>query len=398
MEFRVSASKDTSVMNASQIPLRIAFVGDLALSGEFIAAAKPSGASLLFPFSTLSEELDGIDVFFVNLEGPIGRDGKPRRGVTSHIYNEPEVLELLKRFPVCVCNLANNHVMDYGDGALLRTKNLLAENGIYCVGAGMNDQEASSLLTVDFQGHKLGFLGVTTDEPHVGSVLAEAGSAGCGALGSEEAILKRVSDSARQVDTLIVSIHWGHEYFNYPSPDQVSLGRLLLDSGATIVVGHHPHVPQGVERYGEGLVAHSLGNFLLPELRAISGRIQYRKPITKQYVLLEVEFYGNRVSNYVIQGGKCTRKYELVPFKGKDRERFKAFIEEISNALRLQEYDAFWERYKRRRIQQLQSEDLRDAIGKLLGNDLRVILSTFSIDDLKRNLGRLARSFLRLSQ
>ena len=77
----------------------------------------------------------------------------------------------------------------------------------------------------------------------------------------EAIAMEDVVELRKQVDCVVVSLHWGYEYVEYPSPRQQAFARKLVRAGAQMVIGHHPHVVQGVERYQGGLIAYSLGNF-----------------------------------------------------------------------------------------------------------------------------------------
>ncbi len=371
--------------------IRLAFVGDVALAGEFVAAARPPAAPLTFPFLPLAPALAGADVLVANLEGPLSRTGPRRPDVTSHIHNEPAVLDWFRQFPVTVCNLANNHLLDFGPAALAETEEQLAAAGVPCFGTGPDAAAAGRLRIVTVGGRKLGFLGYTTDAPHVGSVLAGRGTPGCASLKDEAAVLASVAAAVPLVDTLIVNLHWGHEYYRYPTPEQTGFARALIDAGATLVIGHHPHVQQGVEEYGRGLIAYSLGNLLLPEFKLPGGRIQYRKPATKQFAILRVELGARGLRpGWSLLGGRCSRGYKLEPYTGAARARFDAEMRALAQPLGASDYPAFWAAYRQRRAAELKRESLRDALAKLWLADWRQLLRSVSAEDLRRNLRRLA--------
>jgi poly-gamma-glutamate synthesis protein (capsule biosynthesis protein) len=376
---------------ASDSSLRLAVVGDLALGGEFIAQGRPEGSSLTYPFRALAEPLQDVDILIVNLEGPIGNEGTARKGSSSLLYNEPDVLDWLSSFPCCVCTLANNHALDFGPEALFRTQEMLRSRGVHFLGAGSNDLEAGRELTLTVNGITIGLLAFTTSEPHVGAVLAGPSSPGSSALPGEEEACARVQVLAAETDLAGVLLHWGHEYFHYPSPPQVRFARSLVLAGARLVVGHHPHVQQGCEQIGGNLICHSLGNLLLPEMRAISGRIQYRKPVTKQFAILRAEVERSKIAFWSISGGRCDRAYNLVPYQGTVAERFKARIEELSAPLRSPDYEQFWPKYLSRRIGELRREELRDTIAKFWMTDLKTLAKTVSFGDVHRSICRAAR-------
>jgi len=96
----------------------------------------------------------------------------------------------------------------------------------------------------------------------------------------------------------VVSVHWGVEYCNLPSPSQVQQARRLIDSGASVVLGHHAHVVQGVEEYGGGVIAYNLGNVTTTDLK-IDGRLAIRQtPRTRSSFALQVRLSKDRVEGY----------------------------------------------------------------------------------------------------
>jgi hypothetical protein len=330
-----------------------------------------------------------VDLLVVNLEGPLCNDGPPRRGRTALLYNDPVILDWLASFPNCVCCLANNHIMDFGLQGLIQTRNLLSSRGIRFVGAGLNALEADRPLYLEVNGLKIAFLAFTSDEPHVGSILATTTEAGCSGLRTPDLALSRVSAAAICADVVIVLLHAGFEYFHYPSTEQVALTRAFVKAGATMVIGHHPHVQQGVERTGTALICHSLGNLLLPEMAATTGRIQYRKPITKQFAVLKANVGPREVRSWELIGGRCTRKYQLLPYRETAVKRFDQEMQKISKPLISSTYPEFWAGYEIRRKRELNREALRDAFSKLLRSNPASILRTLNLRDLTRNIRRL---------
>lgn len=370
--------------------IRAMFAGDLALGGEFLRRARPDGERLTFPFAPLRERLRDVDLMVVNLEGPIGDEGTARTDRSTLLHNDAEVLDWLGSFPVAVCTMANNHALDYGPEALARTRRLLWNRGIHVVGAGANQIEAESALKIRMGERVLGFFAFTTDEPHVGSIVANGSQAGCCGLRDEEEICARVRQIAADVDFLTVLPHWGREYFDHPSPRQVKLTRKLIAAGAHLVAGHHPHVPQGWEQIDGALIAHSLGNLLLPEMRNANGRLQHRKEYTKEFALLAAEIDVGRIASWSLIGGRRDRRFRLRPYVGGEARRFEEKLLRLSRRLESPAYETFWSAYEKQRTRGLQREELRDAVAKFLRTDFRTLRRTLSPGDLRRNFERLS--------
>ncbi|NNM29074.1 MAG: CapA family protein [Akkermansiaceae bacterium] len=378
-------------MNVPSMPMvKAAFTGDVALGGAYLEKARPADAAMTYPFTSLAPLWDDLDLLVVNLEGPIGTAGTKRGGQATLLHNHPDILEWMEQFPCCVCSLANNHAMDFGGEALAKTRETLEARGIHCVGAGRDAREAGKALRVEVRGLAVGFLAFTTAERHVGSVLAsDHGPGSCGWPGIEAA-RTRVASLAREVDAVVVMLHWGHEYFHYPSPEQVAWCRERAAAGASLVIGHHPHVPQGHEMAGDTLICHSLGNLILPETKAANERIQYRKPATKEFAVLKADLTRGKVAAWRVVGGRCNRRYELRPYAGRAADQFSRRLSGLSDPLRQTDYRGFWESYASRRRRQLSVESIRDAAVKMARTDFRTLLRTLSFEDLKRNAGRLA--------
>lgn len=371
--------------------LRMAFVGDLALAGNFVHGHRPTGAHLSYPFSEVEDHFRDVDILFVNLEGPLSTDGEPLEGKTSLLHNEPAVIDWLCKFPLCVCSLANNHILDFGVFGLNQTIGMLRERGVSFVGAGPNEEEARQPLILTVKGIRVGVLAFTTDEAHVGSVIAEGSRAGCAGMPEEEIAAEQVVNLTEKTDFVIVLLHMGHEYYHYPTPRQIWLKRKLIKAGARLVIGHHPHVQQGVEVHEGGLICYSLGNFFFPEMVGQNGILQFRKPITRQFSVLHVNTTKERTLDWHIEGGRRDNDFRLRFYSGSKKDRFAHHIDKLSEPLKESDYAQFWIRYCRKRRRELKLERLPDAIRKLRLGDF-ALLKRFPSVMASRFIGRHAKS------
>lgn len=212
------------------------FAGDTTLAWAFADAVKDD---FDYPFAGAAW-FGTADVTMVNLENPITERGYkvPKE---FNFRMPPKYVQVLLNGGVDVVNLANNHVWDYGPVGLQDTIASLEKVGILHVGAGETGEKARQPAVIKVKGRSIGFLGYYGWEGHV-----------------EE----DVSALKRKVDLVIVNFHWGIERSNFPEPWQVELAHRAVDAGADVVIGHHPHVLQGMERYNGGVIAYSLGNFI----------------------------------------------------------------------------------------------------------------------------------------
>ncbi|ARE86965.1 CapA family protein [Clostridium formicaceticum] len=200
------------------------------------------------------------DISFANLEGPLTSGGPPALKDRALIFKgDIENGRFLKDAGFTILNMANNHTLDYGGEGLMNTLEVLKENGILSLGAGVNSQEAREPVLINIKGTIIGFLGYSqfppegyfhfSDRPEVARV-------------DLNLMPKEIIRAKENCDFLVVSFHWGKEYDFYPSELQKALAHLAVDSGADLILGHHPHVLQSIEKYRGKLIFYSLGNFV----------------------------------------------------------------------------------------------------------------------------------------
>ena len=221
------------------------------------------------PFGNIIRELHNKDLSFCNLELPLSYgEFKPIIKDGPAMIGSPEILETIKAGRFDGVLMANNHVMDYGEQPFLETLNLLEKNDITAIGAGRNSDEASQLKLFEKNGIKLGVLAFCeyefsiSDENSPGSAHFAPGP-----------VSNIVRQSKEICDILIVSIHGGSEICPFPSPRMIRDYRSVIDAGATAVIGHHPHVVQGIEIYKDSPIVYSLGNFMFWEGAFPSGSL-----------------------------------------------------------------------------------------------------------------------------
>lgn len=240
------------------------FTGDIMLNRRVEMMIR-SNANYKFPFLKIADTLKKADLLIGNLEGPISDKGTKVGSIYS-FRALPETVEGLTYAGFDILSLANNHAFDYGRLALEDTFSRLKENEIDYIGAGMDAQEAFSPLIKEINGLKIGFLAYTNLGPK--GWRAGINSPGLAWIdgNSFEELKKNISLARAKTDILIVSLHAGEEYISDPpSQFQTNFARLAVDSGADIVIGHHPHVTQKMEVYNGGYIFYSLGNFIFDQ-------------------------------------------------------------------------------------------------------------------------------------
>lgn len=260
----------------------------IVVSGD-LYFRRPSGTGVL---DAVRAQLRDGDLFFGNLEAPFIASERPIRyksGLTSTNFGMAEELAAELR-PFSAVSIANNHVMDYGEEAYLRTMRILDSLPVGHAGGGPDSEVAARPWFADGEdGSRIAFLAYSClhqrgfeagpgtpgmavvrvrtayepasralDQPGLAPIVRTACE-----VSSLDEVSRSIREAARTADVVVVSIHWGVSGGNRAVVEyQYELGRHCVDAGAAIVFGHHPHVLQPVEFYHGGLIAYSMGNLV----------------------------------------------------------------------------------------------------------------------------------------
>ena len=282
------------------VEVRLAATGDVMMHEAVKAAASSqdrrntTGQSLNHRgfdelFATVAPAVRSTDLAFANLEFPVA----PRagRGTRPFVFNAPpEILAALRAAGFGLVSFANNHAYDQGPAGMVETLDELRKAGLPEVGAGRDLSAATRPVMFTLHGIRIAFLGFTAHfnldlndpsplAPHVNPAEPEE-------MAREIALAKTTSD------LVVVSIHWGTEYATDPDPGQMALAHRLVDAGADIILGSHPHVLERLEvvhRPGGrvALIAYSLGNFISNQSRTyVQGESPPAQADTRDGVLL----------------------------------------------------------------------------------------------------------------
>lgn len=234
--------------------LTLAFVGDISL-----AFMRRSGRRVdNFPeWRSILDAIGSHDCLVGNLECCLVDEHCPEEARQQIMATPACVGSVLKGSGFSALSLANNHMLDCGSKALAVTRERLAASGIQTFGAGMSLPEAENTVYLDRQGHRVAMLGACDNVEYY----ADNTRPGIAPL-KKRRLGRRVRDAASKADLVIVSLHADLEFSPAPGRWRQRLSRWLVDQGAHLIIQHHPHVLQGVERYRGGLIAYSLGNFI----------------------------------------------------------------------------------------------------------------------------------------
>jgi len=289
--------------------INMLFFGDLMLDRYiFELIQKKSGTSseekgLDFIFEKINKEINFADYDLVgaNLEGAVTDNGlhlAPEL-VNDFAFN-PEIVDGLKKYNFTFFNLANNHLADQGKIGIEQTENNLAKSSFKY--SGCYDKKVSddcSYEIIEIENKKFAMMGLSM-------VYGDFD------FSQAEEILKNLASST---DYVFVNIHWGKEYINLQNEKQKEVAHKLIDAGADMIIGHHPHVVQGLEVYQKKLIFYSLGNFIFdqPEL--------YFPKENSEGLAIEINIKNNKPAVY------------LLPFKFKSWQLELMKDEEISDFL-----------------------------------------------------------------
>jgi AmmeMemoRadiSam system protein B len=263
-----------SLPTAENRPLTMLFFGDIMLDRHVGDKIKVAG-NLDAIFSGLTESgiLGSADLQSANLEGAVTNDGAhyPPANPIDFAF-APKTVAELKQFGFNYFNIANNHLADQGKNGIIETANNLGELGFDFAGCADHQTGDCTSKIIERNGYKIGLTGA---------------SMVYGSL-DEKSLLSQVKMLASSTDLVIAQMHWGTEYQHEANRNQMSLAHQLIDAGADIVIGHHPHVVEGMEIYKDKPIFYSLGNFIFD---------QYFSTDTQEELGVKISAAGN---NYQI--------------------------------------------------------------------------------------------------
>jgi len=233
--------------------VKLLFLGDVMMTRGVERKIIGKNENFLYPFVNILNYLQSFDYVIANLEGPISDKGT-KVGSKYSFRMKPDSAEALSRANIKIVNLANNHIFDYSKVAFEETLENLGKNNINYFGISYEP------LIIEKEETKIGFLGFSDFLKHL-----EVKENKIGISVVNENLSEIIKKAKEKVDILIVSFHWGEEYKKIANERQVKLAKLAIDSGADLIIGHHPHVIQNIEKYKDKFIFYSLGNFIFDQ-------------------------------------------------------------------------------------------------------------------------------------
>lgn len=265
-----SVRNENNFVTTTESTIKMLFVGDIMLDRNVKKQINKNGDDYLLGELAKLNFFNNYDIVSGNLEGPFA-NFRRQTSKTIAFQFDPKLISMLKNYNFNLFNIANNHSLDMGALGLKESKNNLQAAGIDYYGDGYG-LTASSTLIKEIQGIKIAFIGLndtyfSLDKVKIKNILEE---------------------SRKQADFVIVNIHWGQEYqFLKSNQHQQELAHLMVDAGADVIIGHHPHVIQEVEIYKDKLIFYSLGNFIFD---------QYFSTTTQQGLAVSLEIKNHKIN------------------------------------------------------------------------------------------------------
>ncbi len=249
------------------------------------------------------------DIAFCNVECPLSAVSGGKNAVEKAAFRgTAESVELLSGVGFNVANIANNHICQHGAQAFDNTVHALKNNGVEPVGLFSTGEVYYTKPYIEnFSGISVGIVGYSlVKERYLHGQTKYANP-------SRLQILQDIQQLAMEVDQIIVSVHGGVEGVSIPSFELISFFREIIDAGATVVLGHHPHVFQPVEQWGKGLIFYSLGNFIFD---------LFWDPLLIETAIAEIDIHPNRAPRWKLYPVALQQNYTIRMLKNSKKEEF----------------------------------------------------------------------------
>ena len=318
--------------------LRVILTGDISLNGYWETAD-------LFPFdSEITNFIASHDLVFINLESPCKGDHGENTRKTPRLHTSCNAIQTLEKIHPDVCVVANNHIYDQLEDGFIKTKKAVNSIGSEITGAGTSKHESQKPIRFDigqFHVSVIAFISKQTNP-----CIPSNANIHLNWLETDDLFTIIMSESSLG-RFVIVSLHWGEDNSKFPTPDQRRLAFDLVDAGANIIWGHHPHVVQGWEKYKNATIFYSLGNNCFDDLPEVNTRwdIHGRKGILVSLILNQ-----QNPLNYSTEIIPIYRESSTSQAHFNYEEREKRNYSKLSSVLNLRNYEIFYDLYKLKRM------------------------------------------------
>ncbi len=352
---------------------RVVAVGDLQLGDSptcvgFGFASRYGPDTISRVFRDVMSGLADADLVFGNLEAPLSMRGRQEGSLASmQLRGDPGYAAALRAAGFTVLNVANNHAVQHGAEVFRDSVDAVQRAGIAVCGVRGTAPWTSAPVTLIAAGRRVGVLGYCLRPRQYGNDTPPY------AEGTPEGMEADIARLRAESDAVIVSLHWGEEFVPVPSVDETRLGRSLIDAGASIVLGHHPHVVRPVESYRDGIIAYSLGNF-------VGDMVWY--PPFRTGAMLRATLRGATVQDAAVLGTSLRSDFrprlsgiQTAPLPSEQIPALEPepYAQAIRETWRRQRGAAYWYTFSRpwrfppRILAQLVARTLRNKLAGLLG-------------------------------
>ncbi|WP_110112176.1 CapA family protein [Bacillus sp. CGMCC 1.16541] len=261
---RSQAIENPKLAQNSDDEITLTMVGDIMMGRHIKEITERYGED--FIFRNVKGFFEESDYVSGNYEHPVikGEENTyDKLDKSIHLSSNEKDLQTVKDAGFDVLSLANNHTMDFGVKGLEDTMQAFKKNQVDYVGAGNNMDEAKQAISYkEVDGVRIATVGF--NDVLVAGMKADQNRPGV--LDADPDVIFEVIQNAKDnADLVVVNAHWGQEYDVEPSPRQEGLAKAMVDAGADIIVGHHPHVVQSFDVYNGAVIFYSLGNFVFDQ-------------------------------------------------------------------------------------------------------------------------------------
>lgn len=228
--------------------------GDVML-GRYVNYTSVKNKDYRWPFVKTADFLKAADITFINLENPLIDNCSLKTGGMIFCGDKGNI-EGLVFAGVDMVSLANNHTANFGEDGVAQTVDALNQNGIKVTGV-------DGPVYIEVNGIKFSFLGyndISSPQPGISNF-------------TQEKVKTEIARARQNSDVVVVAVHWGAEYRDEPDARQIYLGHYLVDAGADLVIGNHPHWAQPTEDYKGKYIVYALGNFVFDQMWSEKTRI-----------------------------------------------------------------------------------------------------------------------------
>jgi poly-gamma-glutamate capsule biosynthesis protein CapA/YwtB (metallophosphatase superfamily) len=325
-------------------PFSIVAAGDVSFRGYHEDNPR---ADILY---SVSQTFKDADLSIANLESALTDNGIAVPNKCT-LRGSTGWAKILRQAGIQAVTLANNHLMDYSDVGLRSTIKACDEAGIYHAGAGQDIEEAAKPVFVNAGGNTIALLSRTSVFVGSPSYASERTPGVC--FLDEAKTIEAISACKKMADFVILSVHWGVESYNYPSQEQRELAKRFTQAGADLIIGHHPHVLQGIEQFDKSTVIYSLGNFVFNEFdwsfRDANGSTQTRHITLAEENriagMVRIRIDADGIQNYTFHPTIIDNDGIVLPDQRDHRQKdFARLCARLKNPF----YGVFWQIYSTR--------------------------------------------------